>query len=72
MICADLNVSPGDRQDGAGAPGGGADGAQRAAAVDRLHGDHRVARQEGGQVGLPVEEQVNVMRTVSRSKCVSD
>ena len=52
----DLDVSPGDWQNGAGAPGGGADGAQRAAGVDWIHGDHRVAGQEGGEVGLPVEE----------------
>lgn len=55
MICADLDVSPRDWQDGAGAPRSSADGAQRAAAVDRLHGNHRVARQEGGKVGLPDE-----------------
>ena len=63
IMKTDLDVSPGDWQDGAGAPGGGADGAQRAAGVDRLHGHHGVARQEGGEVGLPVEEQINVMRT---------
>lgn len=51
-----LDVGPRDRQDGAGAPRSGADGAQRAAAVHRLHGDHRVARQEGGEVGLPEEK----------------
>lgn len=53
----DLDVSPGDRQDGTGAPGGGADGAQWAARVDWIHRDHRVAGQEGGEVGLPVEEE---------------
>ena len=34
IMKTDLDVSPGDWQDGAGAPGGGADGAQRAAGVD--------------------------------------
>lgn len=57
VICADLDVSPGDWQDGTGAPGGGANGAQWTAGVDRLHDNHRVARQEGGKVGLPEEEQ---------------
>ena len=55
IVCANLNVSPGDRQDGAGPPRGGADGAQWAAGVDRLHGNHRVARQERSQVTLPDE-----------------
>lgn len=63
---ADLDVSPGDWQDGAGAPGGGADGAERAAGVDRLHGNHRVARQERCKVAFPDEEQMNVMRTYCR------
>lgn len=62
VICTDLDVSPGDWQDGAWAPGGSADGAQRAAAVDWIHGDHRVTRQEGGKVGLPVEEKMSVVR----------
>lgn len=57
IICTDLDVNPGDGQDGTGAPGGGADGAQWAAGVDRLHGNHRVARQERGKVGLPGEER---------------
>lgn len=59
MICANLDVSPGDWQDGAGAPGSGADGAQRVAGVAWMHGNHRMAGQEGGEVGLPDEEQID-------------
>lgn len=58
LICPDLYVSPRDRQDGARAPRCCADSAQRAAAVDRLHGDHGVAGQEGGEVCLPDGEIV--------------
>ena len=54
---AHLDVCPGDGQDGTGAPGGSADGSQGAARVDRVHGHHGVAGQEGRQVGLPGDGQ---------------
>lgn len=62
---ADLDVCPRDGQNGAGAPGRGADGAQRPAAVDRLHGNDGVAGQEGGEVSLPDGRQHQLSTTVN-------
>lgn len=50
LMSSDLDISPRNGQNGAGAPGCSADGAQRAAGVNWLHGNHRVARQERGKV----------------------